>query len=167
MPDLIPKERLQPALLDRLEDDRPDTTEESRNKRVISPRELHECVKRDLAWLLNAPNLETTDDLEDYPEVKNSVLNYGVPDFSGRTMRDADIPEVQRQIRQAVLSFEPRIIAKTLEVEIRIQKDEMSHNQLTFFIHGDLWADPMPLELYLRTEMDLENGSVVIEDAER
>ena len=75
MADLRPQERLQPSLLDRLTDKAPDTKSESRDRRVLSMRQLRQAVLRDLAWLLNTGQLETTDDLEPYPQVRDSVMN--------------------------------------------------------------------------------------------
>jgi type VI secretion system protein ImpF len=167
MPDLIPREQLQPALLDRLADNAPDKSAEARDRRVISPRELHESVKRDLAWLLNSPNLETTEDLEEYPEAAKSVINYGVPDFSGRSVTAEDIPAMQRALRDAILTFEPRILAKSLEVDVKIATDSMDHNTLTFVLRGELWAHPIPLELFLQTDVDLDTGNVSVIDGER
>ena len=43
----------------------------------------------------------------------------------------------------------------------------MSHNALTFEVEGDLWAQPLPLQMYLRTEIDLESGQVRIEESNR
>jgi type VI secretion system protein ImpF len=34
----------------------------------------------------------------------------------------------------------------------------MSLNALMFEIEADLWAQPLPLHLYLQTEVDLETG---------
>jgi type VI secretion system protein ImpF len=31
---------------------------------------------------------------------------------------------------------------------------------MAFDIEGELWAQPMPLQMYLRTEVDLELGDV-------
>ena len=166
MPDQIPKERLQPALLDRLEDDEPDKSVESRNQRVLSPRQLHECVRRDLVWLLNAGNLASAVELEGYPEVASSVLNYGVMDLTGRTMVDADIPAIERSLRQSILDFEPRILPESLDFEVLLEGGKMNHNRLAFIIRGELWAHPIPLELFLRTEVDLETGSVSVTEGE-
>jgi type VI secretion system protein ImpF len=83
--DLTPKERLQPSLLDRLADDEPDKRQESADKRILSLQRLREGVRRDLTWLLNTPNLATVQDLENYPEVAGSTLNFGIPDLAGRT----------------------------------------------------------------------------------
>jgi len=38
----------------------------------------------------------------------------------------------------------------------------MSHNAMTFYIEGELWADPVPLHIYLKTELDLESGDLKI-----
>jgi type VI secretion system protein ImpF len=154
-------------LLDRLTDEAPEKSQESRDRRVISPRELHESVKRDLAWLLNTANLECTDDLSQYPQVWTSVVNYGVADLSGRTIKQADIPEIEHSLRRAILAFEPRILAKTLNVEVKLDSSMMSHNTLTFIIRGELWAHPVPLELFLRTDVDLETGNVEVKEGER
>ncbi len=48
MAELTPQERLQPSLLDRLTDDRPQETRESRERRVLSMRQLRASVMRDL-----------------------------------------------------------------------------------------------------------------------
>jgi type VI secretion system protein ImpF len=36
---------------------------------------------------------------------------------------------------------------------------------MLFEIEGDLWAQPMPLQLYLRTEVDLEVGQARVTEA--
>ena len=83
-------ERLQPSLLDRLTDPEPGKLTEGRADRVIDVRRLLKIVKRDLEWLLNTQNIESQIDPEAYPEVVNSVLNYGVHEVAGeQSTRDA------------------------------------------------------------------------------
>lgn len=164
MAELTQSERLQPSLLDRLTDDEPDKKQESRNKRVLSLSKLREGVMRDLAWLLNTGNFDAVEDLVDYPHVKNSVLNFGVPDIAGGTVSSTDIAEVERVVRQAIIDFEPRIIRNTLKVRAFKSDDQMNHNALSFDIDGELWAQPIPLRLFLKTEVDLETGGVTITD---
>ncbi len=38
------------------------------------------------------------------------------------------------------------------------------HNVIGVQIHGQLWAQPVPLELLIRTEIDLETGRVHLSD---
>ncbi|NOT11210.1 MAG: type VI secretion system baseplate subunit TssE [Methylococcaceae bacterium] len=164
MAELTQKERLQPSLLDRLTDDAPNNEHESRENRVLSLTRLRQCVLRDMAWLLNTGALDAHQNLEDFPFVSHSVLNYGIPDWAGRNLSGADVLEIERRIRQAILDFEPRILRDTLKVKVSAVEDQMNHNAMTFNIEGDLWAQPLPLRLYLKTELDLDTGNIAILD---
>src|SRR6266581_8174395 len=107
MAELTAKERLQPSLLDRLTDDEPDKRQESRDKRILSPARLRDSVRRDLTWLFNSVNLAATVDLDDYPQVQRSTLNYGLPDLAGHTASSIDKAALERRLRQAIWEFEP------------------------------------------------------------
>jgi len=164
MAELTQKERLQPSLLDRLVDDAPEKEQESREQRVLSLSKLRQGVLRDLAWLLNTSTLDTHQNLDDYPLVSHSVLNYGIRDLVGTTLSSADVPEIQKQIRQAIWDFEPRILPESVVVKVTVSNNVMNQNAHGIYIEGDLWAQPLPLRLYLRTELDLETGSMDIID---
>src|SRR4029077_6169820 len=101
MAELTQKERLQPSLLDRLTDEEPQQRQESRDKRVLSPARLRECVRRDLSWLLNTTNLAALQDLDAHPEVQRSVVNYGMPDLAGRTAGSVDVRALERLLGKA------------------------------------------------------------------
>lgn len=165
MAELSYKERLQPSLLDRLSDDHPTEREEPRSKRVISVARLRRLVRRDLSWLLNAGHMESLQDLEDYPEVRRSVLNFGIPELSGSAVADLGAEQIERIIKSAILNYEPRILANTLRVRATVSPDDMSRNAIVFEIEGQLWAQPMPTELFLKTEVDLATGDVRVNDA--
>jgi type VI secretion system protein ImpF len=149
-------------LLDRLTDDDPQREQESRGERVMSMRQLRESVLRDLGWLLNTSNLTSVHDLASYPQVAQSVLNYGVPDLTGLTVSTVDAVELERTIRQAVVRFEPRLLPHTVRVRVVASDKHMSQNALTFFIEAQLWAQPLPLQMFLKTEIDLELGNVTV-----
>ena len=164
MAELKNQQQIQLSLLDRLTDDEPDKKSEPRDKRGLSQAKLRQYVLRDLNWLFNASNLVTVQDLDVYPEVINSVLNYGMPDFTGHTISGVDVPEIERLLRQAICDFEPRILRRTIRVRLNVDEQQMSHNAMTFDIEGELWADPVPLHVYLKTELDLEAGDVKVYD---
>jgi type VI secretion system protein ImpF len=81
----------------------------------------------------------------------------------GTTLSSADVPEIQQQIRQAVWDFEPRILPESVVVKVTANT-LMNQNAMSFDIEGDLWSQPLPLRMYLRTELDLETGSMNIID---
>jgi type VI secretion system protein ImpF len=162
---LPPQDRLQPALLDRLTDDEPDKKSEPREARVLSRRRLRESVLRDLAWLLNATKLDTDDALAPVPYVQRSVLNYGLPAMAGRAASSLDLIDLTRAVRQAIVTFEPRILPATLEIATLLDAGELDHhNVVGVQIQGQLWAQPVPLEFLVRTDFDLETGNVRITD---
>ena len=165
MPELTPQERLQPALLDRLTDEEPAKTQEAPERRVMSKSRLRQAVLRDLAWLFNATQPTSTLDLAQIPHVRQSVLNFGLPALSGRAATSLDVGELERAIRQAILDFEPRILPDSLEVKaLSVENALDHHNVVGVQIRGQLWAQPVPLELLVRTEIDLETGKVEIAD---
>lgn len=160
-------ERASPSLLDRLTDDEPAERREAEHKRFASNKQLRENVVRDLGWLLNSVRLATVQDLAAYPHVARSVLNFGLPDLAGRTASSIDAPELQQQLRQAILDYEPRLLPHSVEVQVTTLADQHNHNCLQLRISADLSAQPVPLALRLRTEIDLENGEVSIAEWER
>lgn len=164
MPELVHKERLQPSLLDRLTDDEPNEGQESRDKRVLSPVRLRESALRDLGWLFNTTQLAAVQDLSAYPEVAKSVVNYGLPDLAGRTVSGVDIPKLEGLLRQAIWDFEPRLLRNTVAVRLVVNPDDMSQNAMSFIVEAELWSQPIPLQLYLRTEIDLEDGDVTVRE---
>ena len=72
--------------------------------------------------------------------------------------------EIERQIQQAILRYEPRILPHTLKVELIIPEGQISahdHCVISLEIHGELWLQPLPEQLYIKTSIDLETGECV------
>ena len=162
MVELLPKERLQPSLLDRLTDLDPQKTEETISERVLNMRQLRRSVLRDLAWLFNTVNYHSAHPLDGHPLVARSVLNYGLPELTGRVVASMTARELEALVKQAILDFEPRILPDTVRVRAILSQDQMNRNAVGFEIEGDLWAHPLPQRLLIKTEIDIETGHVSI-----
>jgi type VI secretion system protein ImpF len=163
MAELAPRERLQPSLLDRLTDDEPDQQLEARERRVMSMRSLREGVLRDLAWLLNTTNLLSVTDRHRLPHLASSVLNYGMPDMSGASLAGMNTGDLERAIRQAIWDFEPRLIRSS--VQVKTMPASSSITKLTFEIEADMWAQPYPERLYIKTELDLDQAHISLSES--
>ena len=158
------RDRLQPALLDRLTDDAPASKVEADDRRVMSKNQLRQAVLRDLGWLLNAVQ-PLGREADAYPALATSVLNFGLPALSGQLASKVDVSLLERAIRQAILRHEPRILPDTLAVRaVEASSVLDTHNVIEFEIRGHLWAQPVPLEILLRTQLDLEAGQVEVRD---
>jgi type VI secretion system protein ImpF len=152
------QDQLQPSLLDRLTDLDPEKTKESASQQVLSQKQYKEAVIRDLGWLLNCVSLDCVVDLGPYPQVARSVLNYGLPDLSGRTSSSIEVTDLERDLQRVIDRFEPRLIPNSLRVRVRSSPHEMGKNALVFEIEGVVFEQPMPFQVLLRSKLDLESG---------
>jgi type VI secretion system protein ImpF len=164
MADKTLSERLQPSLLDRLTDDAPGELQETRDMRVIDIRRLREIVQRDLSFLLNTNNAESWIDADRYPHAARSVLNFGVRDVAGDFSTLDRAQAIRKSIMQSIEIFEPRIRQGSANVEIRTQ-DVQRETIVSFDIRADMWAEPIPIELYLRSTVDVTTGQITLERA--
>lgn len=161
-------DRLQPALLDRLRDDDPTQTVEAADARVMSRQRLRDAVLRDLEWLFNATAPAPGERVNAFPLASRSVLGFGLPALSGTTASSIDPPWLEAQVKRAIIDHEPRILPDTLHVEALVSDLQMDHhNQISIRISGHMWAQPVPLELMLHTDFDLETGRVQIRELSR
>lgn len=137
---------------------------------VVSAAVLREAVRRDIEALFNTERLESVpmltdreaealpDDppgLDDFPEVRRSVVNYGVPAFAGRSSRDFDREALAREIRAVLAAFEPRLKPSATKVTVTTGSKMVG---LAIEIDALLIMSPAPERLRLRTMIDLDNG---------
>jgi type VI secretion system protein ImpF len=163
MADFTPLERLQPCLLDRITDDDPKNQLESRSQRVVSVSRYKAGVLRDLQWLFNCSAHLPEEGggrwrLEDFPEAERSVINFGTRQLSG--LFAPNMREVERHLLESLRIFEPRIIPQTLSITA-----SMTRNVIGIEIQGELWANPVPEQLHVKTNIDLETGLCLFGDS--
>lgn len=123
---------------------------------------LRATVRREIAWLLNTTHLAAAIDLDDYPHVQSSVLNYGVADLSGKSVNRRLIIQRARDIRNAIRVFEPRIKESTLSVE-PVESVERE-NSVTYIIHGDVTSAVKALPVKFRTDIEADSAAATVRD---
>lgn len=137
-----PDQLLVPSLLDRLLDDEPESLQELPKLRSQRLSDLKQSVRRDLEHLLNT-RICLREIPEDLEHVKTSVLNYGIPDFSGVAMGASKQQEMLRlRVEEAIKSFETRF--KQVRVELVVDPDSRQQRTIRFRIDGILHAEPAP-----------------------
>jgi type VI secretion system protein ImpF len=136
---------------------------------VVTPEVLREAVRRDIEALFNIERLESSallsereaqsfetyrDRLADFPEVRRSVINYGMPSFAGRTQTDFDAETLAREIRDTLAVFEPRLKRNSIKVAVTFHPKE----GMRISIDGTLMLSPVAERFRLSTTVDLDNG---------
>lgn len=136
-----PEQPLVVSVLDRLLDDEPEVSTEPAQSRVQVLRALKQSVRRDLENLLNTRTrcLSWPPGLK---ELKQSLLNYGLPDFNGADLGSTKAREQFCGLVQAVIrQHEPRF--KSVRVQLLAGAEAMDRT-LRFRIDALLRAEPAP-----------------------
>jgi type VI secretion system protein ImpF len=119
-------------------------------------------VRRELAWLMNTTNFESGQDLAAFPNVRTSVLNYGVADLTGKAQSRESIQARAARIKQAILAFEPRLDAASLSIEVRPTLER--ENAVTFVISGDITAAVQALKVRYVADIEVDTGAASVRD---
>ena len=98
-----------------------------------------------------------------FPEFLNKThltgLDYGLPDFYGRSVQNSDNRnEIHQTLMKAFLFFEPRL--KNIKIEYIV--DSQSKGELKFQISGDLQTDQStePVSFLISSESELKDYSL-------
>ena len=97
-----------------------------------------------------------------YPLASKSVVNYGVREVAGDFASKDRATVIRKSIAAAIENFEPRIRKGSTHVDIRTEN--IARNTIiSFDIRADMWAEPIPIHLYLRSTVDVTTGEVSLE----
>lgn len=131
-----------------------------RPRQVITEPILRREVSRDLEAVLNAVALESTLDLTSLPFIRKSILNFGLPDVAHRTIDEKSVNDIPDEIRQAIMTYEPRLSAASLHIE-RDKSVDPAELRLRFIVSADLTCDPVHVPVEFIADV-MDNGKISI-----
>lgn len=106
-----------------------------------SIRQMKEHVARDLSALLNTRREMLTELPEEYTELRGTILEYGLPDFTAFSLSNvSDQKRIRRGVESAIAAFEPRLKSVRVSLDLPKQYDQT----LRFRIDALLLVDPTP-----------------------
>lgn len=129
-------------------------------RRSLSDSALRRLLAEDLANLLNTVDFESAapELVEGLDRVRRSILNYGLPDISHHVIGEVGIRELQTELRDALLRYEPRLLKRGMEVK---QDEEGSdERKIRFVVRADMRADPVPTSVEFVTDVEFDTGEV-------
>ena len=149
---------VQPSVLDRLTDESPRTSADSRITYAESLRMFKAAVQRDLEWLLNTRRIVEAA-TEDFEELQKSVYNYGMPDITSLS-RDsaASRKQLLRQVEETLTIFEPRL--GNVRVSMIEVEGEALRRELRFVVEATLKLDPTPEQVMFDTVLHFSSGQI-------
>jgi type VI secretion system protein ImpF len=147
---------LLPSVLDRLIDHDPQVQHEPPRSRSQLLRDLKQAVRRDLENLLNT-RIRCLPWPAELTELKQSIVNYGIPDLTGASLGSSKgREEFRRTIQSVITLYEPRL--KKLEVSLHGQAEAVDRT-IRFHIEAVLQAEPTPEPVAFDSTLLLTTGS--------
>jgi len=142
---------LVPSVFDRLLDDDPANSRETAKSRRQVLREMKQSVRRDLENLLNTRQ-RCRQWPEPFEELDASLINYGLPDFTGVNM---SVPSERERlcgiVQRVIQHFEPRF--KSVRIRLLENADEFDRT-LRFRIDGLLNVEPTPEPVVFDSQLE-------------
>src|SRR5215471_12758158 len=140
------------SLLDRLIDHAPEVQREVPSNTWEQMRRYKAALCRDLTALLNTRRAERDFDPA-YQESTNSLLTFGITDFTAYNLKSGTEQEmVRRSIERAIRQFEPRLTG----VEVSLEPPDAVRPELRFQISAlmrmEPAAEPVVFDATLRRE---------------
>jgi type VI secretion system protein ImpF len=160
------EQSLVPSLLDRLFDDDPGRQEEVHGRQGAVIRSVREGVCRDLQWLLNSRRSMSAE-VDRYPELADSLVNYGLPDLQSYEVRgDRDRSGLCRMIEDTIRRFEPRlqqVRVTSKRSDVLQQGPQAGDRTVAFEIEAMLVVEPLQDPVVFSTTLDLARGEFGVE----
>lgn len=122
--------------------------------------QLIESVHRNLETLLNTRWRVLSWPLS-LDMLVNSLVNYGIPDFSGVNMSSPADRELFRQtVEKAILIHEPRIVRAQVQM---VENEDRLDRAIRFHIDALLAASPLPAEVRFDSKVDPTSHRIEIQ----
>jgi type VI secretion system protein ImpF len=154
-----PNTSIVPSVLDRLLDEDPGVTQEPMIGRFQGVRGMERAVARDLETLLNTRQEILQALPDEFDEINNSLLTYGLPDLSSFSLdSEDDRGRVRRVIEQAIASCEPRLE----RVQVILQAPRENERGLRFRIDALLRVDPAPEPVTFDAMLQLNTQQYIV-----
>ena len=152
------EQNIQASVLDRLIDNDPGVSHEPVQYRLLDIRQIRRSVIRDLENLLNSRRFILSIPGE-FKEVNNSLLVYGLRDFTSLDPRNPGIKQrLRNEVKQTISRFEQRL----KNVTVHIETQEGNERNIRFRITGMLVVDPIREPITFDTFFDINRGEYVI-----
>jgi type VI secretion system protein ImpF len=155
---------LTPSVLDRLLDEEPDVSREVPKSRSQVVADLKRAIRRDLENLLNTC-CRASGFPPELKELENSLVNYGLPDYTGTHLGSAEDPSrLIAVIEEAIRRFEPRLANVRVEP---VRNAQALDRTLRFKIEAYLALEQSDERVAFQSALEPTTGAFQVEGGAR
>jgi type VI secretion system protein ImpF len=98
--------------------------------------------------------------MDNAPNVRKSILNYGLPDIAIRTIDETGVGEIPDEIRTAIVNYEPRLAPGSLRIE-RDKTIDSVELKIRFLVRAELVCHPVHVPVEFVADI-IETGKIVV-----
>lgn len=140
-----------PSLLDRLLDEEPGVSQEPAPRRYQNVAQLKKAVARDLEDLLNTRREALVNLPDEFTELNQALLMYGLPDFTSlNLLSHHDRNRIRRVLENAIATFEPRLRHVKVVLEEPRPNDRALRFRVEALLHVEPASEPVRFDAVLR-----------------
>jgi type VI secretion system protein ImpF len=131
-----------------------------RPRHVITEQMLRREVARDLDSLLNTIAMASTIDMKSFSHVGKSILNFGIPDLTHRSIDEAGVDDIPEEIKTTIVNYEPRLAAASLQIE-RDKTVDTAELKVRFIVRAELTCHPVHVPVEFVADL-IEPGKILV-----
>lgn len=120
---------------------------------------LRRDLSVDLVALMNTINLDSAHGLDQHSYVRDSILNYGLPDITRLSSDEVRVDGIRDEIVRALVLYEPRIIADTIRVDKEVRTEE-AVQRVRFSVSCEMACTPADIAVDFVAELEISSGKV-------
>jgi type VI secretion system protein ImpF len=125
----------------------------------ISEAAMRAEVVRDLESLMNSIAFESMQPLKDFPAVAKSILNYGFPDITHRSIDELGAFDLGQEIEQVLKTYEPRLARSTIQVA-RDTSVDPADLKIRYLVRGELRSQPLNIPVEFVADVEVTSGKI-------
>ncbi len=128
-------------------------------RNAVSETLLKQELSDDLAALLNTVNLESTENLNDFKHVRQSILNFGIHDLSSISSESHALENIGSHLKDVLQIYESRLVDGTLAVLKSADLDEIN-TRLSFHVAAEMYATPTDVPVEFVADIESYSGKM-------
>ncbi len=117
---------------------------------AYSVRQLKDDVARDLAALLNSRQELQQGVPEEFKQLRGSLLEFGVPDFTAYSLSsNEDRKRIRREVEQAIAQAEPRLKSVRVSLETEEKYSQVLRFRIECLLRVESFTEPVTFDAAL------------------
>jgi type VI secretion system protein ImpF len=106
-------------------------------------------------------SMESDGEIDEFPEVRKSILNFGCPDIAHRTIDEARLSEIREELEAALMRYEPRLSRESISVS-RDESVDRVELRIRYTVHADLFCNPVNVPVEFFADVECDTGKITV-----